>query len=280
MAADRNEFLKGMVLKHLEFIDRLASKRFPKADLAKEATAYILDELASDDWRRVESYKGNSSFTTFLGVVVKRLLNDFARKKYGRVRPPEWLKKQGSLWVQVFRLLCLERRSVEDTVYGLTGDEQRKARIVEEAVSVILSRITDCGKYSGEAAAMDEDAIDAENTAVHPGLHTLMPDEALAARERVFLMEVIARLLSDQAPPPQGNRLLHRIQKLQDRVRLTPEERLLLRTVYQEGFSVSAAGRMLGWNANKTSGRHRRLLERIRQAMDASGLAAALKELL
>ena len=53
---------------------------------------------------------------------------------------------------------------------------------------------------------------------------------------------------------------------------LTAEERLLLKLCYQDGLSVTEAGRMLGMNRNQVHGRMRRLFARLRQEFEKMGL--------
>lgn len=50
--------------------------------------AYMLDQLSSDDYRRLRRYvaDGRSEFTTWLVIVAQRLCRDHDRHRYGRVR--------------------------------------------------------------------------------------------------------------------------------------------------------------------------------------------------
>ena len=64
------------------------------------------------------------------------------------------------------------------------------------------------------------------------------------------------------------------------RLELSAEERLLLQLCYQDNLSVTRAGELLGLNRHQVHGRLRRLLARLRQALEQAGLAAELRELL
>ena len=57
-------------------------------DRAMDHYAYILDQLSSDDYRRLRRYvaDGRSEFTTWLVIVAQRLCRDHDRQRYGRVR--------------------------------------------------------------------------------------------------------------------------------------------------------------------------------------------------
>ena len=57
-------------------------------DAAMDHYAFILDQLASDDFRRLRRYvaDGRSEFSTWLVVVAQRLCRDHDRQRYGRLR--------------------------------------------------------------------------------------------------------------------------------------------------------------------------------------------------
>lgn len=77
-------------------------------DAAMDAYAHVLDALREDDFRRLRSYvpEPNSKFTSWLVVVVRRLVRDYQRARYGRSRSqkPEYKNAQRT------------RRQLEDLV--------------------------------------------------------------------------------------------------------------------------------------------------------------------
>lgn len=84
--------------------------------------------------------------------------------------------------------------------------------------------------------------------------------------------------LSAYGAAPDDNPLAAALRNLRDRLRFTPEERLLLRLVYQEGMTVTDAGKHLSLGVNSVQGKMRRLLERIRSTLRAVGLDRTLAE--
>ncbi|MCP4119435.1 MAG: hypothetical protein GY737_29355 [Desulfobacteraceae bacterium] len=290
MALKRIEYFKKQVFRNWNFLESLAGKRFPHENLAHEAFLYLVNRLEEGEWERVRAFRGDSGFKTFLAVVSRRILEDFSREKFGRFRPPLWLKKQGVLFVEVFRMLCHERLTVSDVVHTLADPRQglRDPAVVEEAVAVILARITDCGQYRGEPLPTDMETLESHRN-LHPELHQLTPEAYLSALERVGLIELIGHCLIHEpsatatatATAADGqDRLGPLVQDFLSRLQMTSEERLLLKAVYQDGLTVTGAGRLLGWNRNQASGRHRRLMERIHGALEQSGLARELKNIL
>ncbi len=274
-------YFKKQVFRNWTFLENLAGKRFPHENLAHEAFLYLVNRLEEGEWGRVRAFRGDSGFKTFLAVVARRVFEDFSREKFGRFRPPLWLKKQGVLFVEVYRMLCHERLTVSDVLHTLADPRQglRDPAVVEEAVAVILSRITDCGQYRGEPLPTDMEAL-GNHQNLHPELHQLTPEAYLSALERVGLIELIAHCLIQKPSTTDPGRLDPLVQEFVSRLQMTSEERLLLKAVYQDGLTVSAAGRLLGWNRNQASGRHRRLMEKIHGALEQSGLARELKNIL
>src|SRR2546423_1859460 len=57
-------------------------------DAAMDHYAFVLDQLAASDFRRLRRYvaDGRSEFSTWLVVVAQRLCRDYDRQRYGRLR--------------------------------------------------------------------------------------------------------------------------------------------------------------------------------------------------
>ena len=104
------------VLEHWELINRLAGRRFPGSALAEEAALFVLNRLAADDWRRLRAFTGESTLATYIAALSFRLLEDFARARFGRSTPPLWVRRLGGIWLTLFRLLCLERFTPDEAV--------------------------------------------------------------------------------------------------------------------------------------------------------------------
>ncbi|MCL1980122.1 MAG: hypothetical protein FWG62_03485, partial [Proteobacteria bacterium] len=252
--------------------NRLAARRFPQGAVAEEAALFVMEGLASDDWRRLRAFAGRSTLTTYITALSLRLLEDFARKRFGRVKPPAWICRLGGIWLTLFRLLCLERLTPGEAVAVAGNGLAGPMRAAEEAAYQILGEIPDCGERSGEWVELDE-------TVMVSGTEgdCSLQEEQLAQEERRRLFAVLGRLLFDgdgEIDPP----LLKRMATAT--LRLAPEERLLLKLCYRDGVTVAEAGRLLGWNRHQTHGRLRRLLIRLRQDLAAAGLEEDLRLLL
>ena len=267
MTETKNTGIKQRVLEQWPLVNRLAERRFGPG-LGEEAALWVLDNLALDDWRRLREYRGRAGFPGFLAVVVSRLLEDFARRKFGRVRPPGWIRSLGGMWRLLFELLCLRRLSVQEAVTSLRVQRPEiSEKEGEQAAWAILERVVNCGAHQGlESSLTDENGGE---LAGEGG-----PEQELAARDREIFLTL---LFGEEKLVEQGSALLDR---LRDRIRLSDEERLLLILCFREELSVTRAGAMLGMNPNQAHGRLRRLLARLRKDFDRAGVSADLRAML
>lgn len=260
-------------LAHWEMINRLAGRRFQQTELAEEAALFVMDGLARDDWSRLRAFTGRSTLATFVTALTLRLLEDFARARFGRVKPPLWVCRLGGIWLTLFRLLCLERFSPDEAVALIGNRQPGQMRVAEEAAYRLLGEIPSCGEQRGEQTELNEHTTlpDAEG-------ECSAPEHQLEQEERHHLFTILGRILFDDAAGEADPRLLERIATAG--ISLEPKERLLLKLCYRDGVAVAEAGRMLGWNRYQVHGRLRRLLERLRQDLVNADLDEELRLLL
>jgi DNA-directed RNA polymerase specialized sigma24 family protein len=270
------DFLSQATLKQLTRIEAQARRRLRDPTLADEAVNFVLDRLQANDWQRVRLYQGRASFETFLATVTARLLEDFLRHRFGRVRIPDWVRARGALWQLIFRLLCMERRTVPEAVQiaAESAPEGRDRQMVEAAAQAIRVRVPNCGA----PGPMQTDATDLDTLPQDPeavGTRTAgSPDAQVLEDEQVALLQTLGERLLGQSAPQTPDRALSSTvaAELKDRLRLGSEERLLLKLVFEDGFNVTAAGAMLGYNAHQAHGRLRRLLQRVRTVLEGAGI--------
>lgn len=263
------------VYDNYEFLRRLTEKRFSDMILADEAYSYAFDKLVQDDWRRVRAYKGKSSFRYYLGCVWCRLLEDFAIMKYGKITPPQWVKKLGSEWEELFKSLCRQRYSIDETVETMIGRDTCAwdAKMLENAARQIVARIPNCGHKRGPAFSFDDDQHDGmanqDFFADHPA-----PDDIAINKERWIALQAMANVFFSPSASnfPNENemddgKLVALIRAIRERVRLNEEEQLMLTAHFIDGEPISMLGRRLGRNQNQIHGQFRRLKEKIKTSL-------------
>ncbi len=262
---------KEKALAHWELINRLAVRRFGSTPLAEEAALFVMDSLAADSWQRLQAHTGKGSFKSFLASLSWRLLEDFSRKRFGRMRPPLWIKKLGGIWPLLFSLLCLQRLSLAEAVESASCRYPvREKEGIEDAALTLLGHLPQCGKQQGlELPYKESEGVG------QPGSY---PEQLVEKEERESLFTVLfGKLLGED----HGCELSQAFASvLTEGIELNPEERLLLKLLYQDNAGVTRAGKLLGLNRDQINGRLRRLLGRLRKDFQRMGLEKELLELL
>ncbi|MBF0295049.1 MAG: sigma-70 family RNA polymerase sigma factor [Magnetococcales bacterium] len=281
MTSSGNDF-RELFLQQWQRLETLARRRFTDPNLADEAMLHTQRAMARNDWEPLRAYEGRSqaSFATYFTHVAWRMLEDFARTRLGRARVPRWITELGPFMEEVYRLLCLEGMPPAGVVSFLSGTAPggRPEPVVWASIETVLRKATDCGRQAVMEVATEEEILE-DLAGADGALHHLSPEDHKIRQQRETVLGAFHRFLTQDPETPEaaGGRLLERIREA---VELTAEERLLLKLIYQDGLEVTTVGRMLGWNVNQVHGRHRRLLERIRKAMERAGLSDTLRALL
>jgi len=151
---------KEKTMVHWDLINTMARRRFGSSSFAEEASLFVLERLAENDWRRLKNFSKKSSFRTFFSSIIFRLLEDFAREKFGRKQAPLWIRKLGGLWLDLFRLLCLERMNLIDAVeHVLTRLSTDDRENIEEKGLTILENVTDCGVHQSREVSINDEQL-------------------------------------------------------------------------------------------------------------------------
>lgn len=266
----QHDFFRNWSLKHWDLLNRLARRRFPDETLAEEAALWVLERFEAEAWQKLADYRGGASLRTYFSSVVYNRLEDFARKRYGRVRPPQWLKKLGGIWLYLYRLLCLERYAYADAIYR-TADRypQFKTDQIEPAADQILGAIPTCGQMQGQEVEFSDGDLKSESASA---------PRMLEGKEReLFLAGLYQMVIGTSVNKDQ----ISAMAPLADcSIELTSEDRLLLKLCHQEGLSVTNAGKKLGLNRFQAHGKMRRLYKRIRDMFERTGCDDEIRLLL
>lgn len=266
--------VKERVFQHWDFIAALGLRRFGSATIAEEAVLTVLEGLSKDDWQRLKSYEGKASFKSFLSVIVIRLFEDFARNRFGRIRPPTWVSRLGGIWPKLFIALCMERLGIQgatEMVYqqepGQTKDE------IEEAAYILLGRVPSCGNQNHETSL--DDGSEAEAVI---NLNGASYSTSYEQDEKVQFIEHICAAISGKEEGIHGRGLEKKFNQLE--ISLSTEERLLLKLHFQDGMNVTEAGRMLDLNRFQVHGKMKRVMTRLKEEFDRVGLGQEIRQML
>ena len=170
--------------------DRLAERRFGPGGLAEEAAAYVIQALSEDDWARCRQYKGNAKPETYLHTLANNAPEAFSRRRFGRVRAPKWLKREGPTWIELWKRLCMERQSTQQVLEAMRNSGRDRERIRHMATT-IKARLPWCGSSAQEIPVQYDD--DGRTRSAPEDLSAEHGAESEAARSRY---EVLALSLS------------------------------------------------------------------------------------
>ncbi len=270
---------KQALIDHWPLINSIAGRRFADDTLAEEAALYVLNRLEEDDYRRLRAFSGRAKFSTYISSICIRLLEDFSREKYGRLRPPAWITDLGGIWLFLFQLLCMQRLGIVDAVETVMSKASgnRSFKEVEDAAWKILERIIHCGSHQGREVSMDDGHGDGLSIDESIRTKDSTPEQQLLEQERRNFFEMLFNTdMERQSAGASGRAVWLRNISLH----LSGEERLLLKLRFQDDLSVTRAGEMLGLTTNQVHGKLRRLLTRLRNDFDRAGISDKLRQLL
>jgi len=235
-------------------LDKRARKRFGDENIADEAMNFALKRLSENDWAKLHAYKQRSKPGTYLLVVFNNHLEDFARKKFGYPRPPAWVERLGEHWKIIWRRLCLEREESQSllTVYEHIKDQ------TQDIIRTIKARISDCGKHSnitsvGGSRNDNHEEQYTQQEAAENNLNNennaLAIDEEIDIQQSQDILAALCDVLDFQADKValemQANKMAENAERFAEDIQLSDQQQLLLKLVYQQGYSLSAAARLM-----------------------------------
>lgn len=253
-------------------LDRMALKRFGQQVIADEAVNHVLEQLAANNWAVLDGYQNRAQPKTYLNVVATHLLEEFSRKKFGRPRPPQWLKRNGHLWVSIWKQLCLERQQNSQVIFNWLSAE-RSRDYIESIVSAIKARVPWCGVKTEEvptsALARDDEQGDFEIV----DQRSADPEPQDTLEELLLVIRLL--LISETALPGIDALQLQRVRSvtkaLNDELKLSVEERLVMKMVFIDRIKHKLVAEGLGLKPYQLSKRLSALYARLREAIEKTG---------
>jgi RNA polymerase sigma factor (sigma-70 family) len=256
-------------------MDAMAAKRFVQPVVAQEAATAMLEALAENDWQRLRCFSGKSQPSTFAYTVASRAMEDFARQKFGRPRPPSWLQELGSGWVKVWYMLCLERQWPELIKQKLADDFQEGW--LERAMSTIKQRLPRCGEPGfGEMCVSElglEEFPDDQGHSFDAGLEEAQRSSALA-----LLCELLSHrdeAVGGACPSNADMEGATLFETLREKMALSDDDRLWLTLSYEDGLSSRKIAELVGASAATVQRRLNVIRSELADALAALGLAAS-----
>jgi RNA polymerase sigma factor (sigma-70 family) len=240
--------LEALFLDNLGWVERASASIGRRYGLDRDETedfaSWIKLKLIEDDYAVYRKFRGDSSITTYLTVVVAMLFRDYRAHRWGRWRPSAAARRRGPLAIRLETLVNRDGYRLEQAgeILRTTGETTLSDRELAALMSDLPVR--------GPARPVE---VGPEPVLVVPA--------PTGADERVALAE---RQAERQTVDGELTRAIEA---------LPPEDRLILRMRFWEDLSVADIARGLDRPQKPLYRRLDRLLVQLRRHLEAAGMS-------
>lgn len=210
--------------------------RFPPEDV-EDFSSHVMVRLMENDYAILRKFLGRSSFRTYLTVVVQRLFIDYQIQRWGKWRPPARVRRLGPIAVQIDKLINRDGRPLAQ-VLEILGRREPGAPTAEALLAI-------AGQVPLRPRPRFETEDSLEELPIDGGV-----EEALLDGERGATLGRIRRALDEALGA------------------LTPDDRLMLKMRYEDGFSIREIATTLQLEARPLYSRFDKCLKRLRVALE------------
>jgi RNA polymerase sigma factor for flagellar operon FliA len=224
-----------------EIAGGLGRRHHASRDEVEEIVSRAHLKLVDPDGAVLRGFAGESSLRTYLATVVHRLLLDLRRSRWGKWRPSAAARRLGPVGVRLEELLLRDGRSFDEACGELCTPPDPPGR-------------EDLARMAALLPARPGRRTEGEDALVSLPAPTGDPEEsALAAEAQAGARTVEAALFRALA-------------------RLPPQDQLVIRLHFLDGFTVAGVARALGLDQKALYRRIEQLLGELRREMQAEGL--------
>lgn len=244
--SEQQEF-EALFLDNLGWIERSVASLCRRHGLSDQDTEDFAQEakskLVEDDYAVLRKFRGESSITTYLTVVIAMLFRDYRVGRWGRWRPSAEARRRGQLAVRLETLVYRDGYRFDQAAEMLrtSGETDLSDRELATFLAELPAR-----------TPLRPVEIGPEPLARTPGTtradDLVMSEEVEAQRRAVD--EALSRALE----------------------RLPPEDRLIVRMWSEDGLSVADIARGLGLQQKPLYRRIKRALAQLRRQLEAAGI--------
>src|SRR5690242_4202099 len=135
--------LEALFLSQLGWIERVLAvtcRRHALArDEAEDFASWVTLRLIEDDYAVFRKFRGESSLTTYLAVVIAMLFRDYRTQRWGRWRPSAAAQRRGPLAIRLETLVYRDRLRLEQAAELLRTAGQ--TRLSDRDLAAVLSEL-------------------------------------------------------------------------------------------------------------------------------------------
>jgi RNA polymerase sigma factor (sigma-70 family) len=125
-----------------QIIASIGRRKGMDAEEIEEFSADAKLRLISDDYAIIRAFQGRSSFITYMGAVVPRLLLDYRNRKWGKWHASAEAEKLGRVAIELEQLLYRDGRSIDEAFTELARKFPGLSRAEVDAFVLRLPRRT------------------------------------------------------------------------------------------------------------------------------------------
>jgi len=199
--------------------------------------------LVENDYAILRRFEGRSSLTTYLAMVITRLMADQYERSHGRWRPSSEAKRRGERAVLIENVIGKQRRTIGEAVPLLQAIDKS---ITREEVEQLATQLPQRTPRPREVELADENIVSsdrADTAAVDAELR------GMSQRAGALLRETMSAWPAD--------------------------DRLLVRLRFESSLTMADAARLLNVPQRPLYRKLESLLARLRETLIAAGIDAA-----
>jgi len=237
---------RDLLESNLEVIDRIVAAACRRARRygpdAEDFAASVRLALIENDYAVLRKYQGRSAFSTYLTIVIERMMEDDRNRAMGRWRPCAEAMRLGPAAMLLESLVRRDRRSVDEALPLVQAVDRSLTR---DQVEAMLQQIPERSARA-QLTPLDDVAAEVRTSDQTDALALSNEARRLSARTNEVVRETLAAL--------------------------SAEDRALLQFRFAESMKIADISRMLRLPQRPLYRRIEALLERFRASLAAAGV--------
>lgn len=238
---------RALYVEHLDVINRISESLCRRNGLrdadAEDFASEVRLKLLQDDYAVLRKFRGTSSTTTFLTVVIGNLFRDHRIKEWGKWRPSAEARRRGEAAVLLEMAVYRDGRPFEEACTAL--QQNGRLSVTREQLRKIMAELP-----RRPARRVVEDA-NAEEIVANDSA-----DGTVLERERAAHLKAATDAVQRAVAA------------------LDPEDRLIVKMRFFEGFTIADVARQLGVAQKPLYARIQRILSALGRQLGAEGIRA------
>lgn len=224
---------------------------------AEDFISWLKIRLMEDDYAVIRKFRGESKITTYLSMVVTRQLYAYLREQHGRWRPSAAAERLGPPAGELEELIYRDGYTRDQAAEKLRTEGRTDLTDLE--LARLLEQLPERQPMRPKEVPLERPSTDSREGAPLPRVE---PESSSQADDRVLDAE-------DQA---RRDDFMGRLARVLEQ--FTPEERLVIRLHFMEGYSVADAARATNLDQKPLYRRIPRLKERLRELLEREGISS------